>query len=55
MARDSDPLAAGHHVKRTGTFDTVIGGKELLAPYNGCGAQQIMPDHLDDVAADSAG
>ena len=55
VARDRDALAAGDHVERTGTFDAMVGGQQLLAPDHDRGAQQIVADQLDDVAADPAG
>jgi hypothetical protein len=55
MARDGDPLAACHDKERAGTFDTMIGGEELLAADHGCGAQQVMADKLHDVSTDSPG
>jgi hypothetical protein len=53
VARDSDLLAARHDEEGAGTFDAVIGGKKLLSADHGCGAQQVLADELDDVAADS--
>ncbi len=55
MVGDGDLPAARDHEERTGTLDAVVGGERLLGADHGRGAEQIVPDQLDHVAADAAG
>jgi hypothetical protein len=54
VACDRDLFTARNHEEGSGTLDAMIRGEKLLAPDHRCGAQQVMPHQLDNVAADSA-
>ena len=49
-----DLTTARDNVERSGTFNAMVRGEQLLATDHGCGAQQVMANKLNDVAADSA-